>query len=68
MFFNLLICIVGSAMTQDETERSRRMKYHDFLREYATLPPEKQRLKTFAWVIVLLWMFFGIGPGAVVGN
>ncbi len=68
MFFNLLICVVGSAMTQDETERSRRMKYHDFLREYATLPPAKQRLKTFAWVVVLLWMFFGIGPGAVVGN
>jgi Na+/proline symporter len=68
MFFNLLICIVGSAMTQDATERSRRMKYHEFLREYATLPPAKQRYKTFAWVVVLLWMFFGIGPGAVVGN
>jgi hypothetical protein len=68
MFFNLLVCIAGSAMTQNEAERSRRMKVHDFLRAHATLPPAKQRLKTFAWVVVLLWMVFAIGPGAVVGN
>jgi len=68
MFFNLLICIVASAMTQDETECAHRMKYHAFLRDYAALAPTRRRLKTFAFVIVLLWMFFGFGPGAVLGN
>jgi len=68
IFFNLLVCIVASAMTQDETERSHRMKYHDFLRDHAALPAAKHRLKTAAWIIAIVWMFFAIGPGAVIGN
>ena len=55
-------------MTQDETERSHRMKYHDFLRDHAALPAAKHRLKTAAWIIAIVWMFFAIGPGAVIGN
>ena len=44
------------------------MKFHNFLREYAGLPPEKRNLIPIAWIITLLWFFFGIGPGAVIGN
>ena len=41
------------------------MKYHNFLKEYAGLPSEKKNLVPIAWIITLLWFFFGIGPGAV---
>ena len=68
MAANLLVCIVGSAMIQDERERAHRMRYHEFLRTHAAPAPGRPHLKTFAVVVVLVWMFFAVGPGAVVGN
>jgi solute:Na+ symporter, SSS family len=68
MFLNLLFCLPISAMTQTDEATAHRMKYHNFLREHASLPAEKQGLKPIAWIITLAWMFFGIGPGAVIGN
>jgi Na+/proline symporter len=68
MFFNLLVCIPVSAMTQNDNDRAHRMTYHNFLREHAGLPDSKKGLVPIAWAITLAWMFFGIGPGAVLGN
>ena len=68
IIFNLLVCIPVSAMTQNSESRAHRMKYHNFLREHASLPADKKRLVPIAWIITLAWMFFGIGPGAVIGN
>ncbi len=68
MAANLLVCIIGSAMTQDDRELRHRMRYHEFLRAHATPAPGRPRLRTFAVVVVLVWMFFAIGPGAVLGN
>ena len=68
MLVNLSFAIPISAMTQDKNDLAHRMKYHNFLREHASLPAEKANLKPVAWIITLAWMFFGIGPGAVIGN
>ena len=68
IYFNLAIVIVVSAMTQNESDLSHRMKYHNFLREHASLSPEKKGLVPIAWIVTLAWFFFGIGPGAVIGN
>lgn len=68
MIFNLGVCLPVSMMTQNEADTAHRMKYHNFLREHASLPASKQGLKPIAWIITLGWMFFGIGPGAVIGN
>jgi len=68
MFFNLLVAIPISAMTQNDAEREHRMKYHNFLKEHAGLSPEKKGLVPVAWGITIVWMIFGIGPGAVIGN
>ncbi len=68
MLFNLAVCLPVSAMTQSDEALSHRMKFHNYLREHASLPAEKQWLKPVAWAITLGWMFFGIGPGAVIGN
>jgi SSS family solute:Na+ symporter len=69
IIFNLLVCIPVSAMTQGDTAgREHRMKYHNFLREHASLSADKRRLIPIAWIITLAWLFFGIGPGAVIGN
>ena len=44
IFFNLLVCIVVSAATQNSEDQSHRMKYHDFLREHAGLSEAKRGL------------------------
>ncbi len=68
IFFNLAFCIPISAMTQNDEEHAHRMKYHNFLREHASLPASKKGLVPIGWIVTLAWMFFGIGPGAVIGN
>jgi len=68
IFFNLGLAIIISAFTQDPEETKHRMTFHDFLREHATLPESKKGLVPIAWIITLVWFFFGIGPGAVIGN
>ena len=68
IFFNLGIAILISFLTQNSDELAHKMKFHNFLKEYAGLPSEKKNLIPIAWIITLLWFFFGIGPGAVIGN
>jgi Na+/proline symporter len=68
ILFNLGIAVIVSAMTQNDAEMAYRMKFHSFLREHASLPASKKGLVPVAWIIVLIWFFFGIGPGAVIGN
>ena len=68
IFFNLGVCVIVSAMTQDSADREHRMKFHNFLREHSSLPASKKGLVPVAWIITLAWLFFGIGPGAVIGN
>ena len=68
IFFNLGTAILVSFFTQNQNDYNHKMKYHNFLKEYAGLPSEKKNLVPIAWIITLLWFFFGIGPGAVIGN
>ncbi len=68
IFFNLGTAIAVSFFTQNKEELEHKMKFHNFLKEYAGLPAEKRSLIPIAWIITLLWFFFGIGPGAVIGN
>ncbi|GAB4389412.1 MAG: sodium:solute symporter [Thermodesulfovibrionales bacterium] len=68
IIFNLGLTIIVSLFTQNKEETEHRMKYHEFLREHAALGPAKRGLRPVAWIITLAWFFFGIGPGAVLGN
>ena len=68
IYFNLGAAIIISALTQNDEDRSHRQTYHDFLHEHAGLSEEKRGLVPVAWIITLAWFFFGIGPGAVIGN
>ncbi len=68
IFFNLGAAILISAVTQNKDDYAHRMKFHNFLREHASVPEHKRGLIPAGWIIVLVWFFFGIGPGAVIGN
>jgi Na+/proline symporter len=66
IIFNLGIAILVSLITRDDMDR--KMEFHNFLAQHASLPPEKQKLIPTAWIVTIAWFFFGIGPGAVIGN
>ncbi len=68
IFFNLGVVVLVSAVTQNQADMEHKMKFHSFLREHAALPDSKKGLIPVAWIITLVWFFFGIGPGAVIGN
>ena len=68
IIFNLGIAVIISAVTQSKAEYEHKMKYHSFLSEHASLPESKRGMIPLAWIITLVWFFFGIGPGAVIGN
>ncbi len=68
IFFNLGLALIVSKLTQDAEELKHRMTFHDFLHKHAGLSPEKRGLVPVAWIVTLVWFFFGIGPGAVIGN
>jgi Na+/proline symporter len=68
MLLNLGTAIIVSAVTQNKTSYEHRMTFHNFLREHASMSPEKRSLVPAGWIIVLVWFMFAIGPGAVFGN
>ncbi|WP_455201439.1 sodium:solute symporter family protein [Kaarinaea lacus] len=68
IIFNLGIAIIVSSFTQTREATEHRMTFHNFLREHASLPAAKKGLVPAAWIITMVWFFFGIGPGAVIGN
>ncbi len=68
IMFNLGTAVLVSFFTQTVEARTHRMKFHNFLKEHASLPQEKKGLVPVAWIITLLWFLFAIGPGAVIGN
>jgi Na+/proline symporter len=68
IFANIAVCCIVSAMTQNAQARAHRDSYHQFLKDHTSLTPSKRGLIPVAWAITIAWMFFGIGPGAVIGN
>ena len=68
ILFNLPVAFVISMFTQDKGDTEHRMKFHGFLRRNAAVPESKRSLIPLAWVITIVWFFFGVGPGAVIGN
>ncbi len=68
IIFNLGIAVAVSSFTQNAADTEHKMKYHNFLAQHATLPESKRGMVPVAWIITLIWFFFAIGPGAVIGN
>ena len=68
MFFNIVVCLAVSATASKDTEWQRRNQFHQFLTQFASINQPRRWLKPVAGITVLVWMFFAIGPGAVIGN
>ena len=68
IFFNVAIGLLVSVFTQKPEDRAHRQGFHAFLAEHAALPAQKRPLRPVAWAAALVWLFFGVGPGLVLGN
>ena len=54
--------------SKNDSNRSHRDKFHIFLNEHTGIHSSRRKIKSFAYVLVLIWLFFGVGPGMVMGN
>jgi len=71
LLFNVFICFSVSAFSsviKIDNDRDYRQKFHNFLNENMGLHPSRTKLRSFAYVIALIWLFFAVGPGQVLGN
>ncbi len=69
ILFNLPIAILISLFTQPKGELdAKQAEWHAFVKQHASLPPEKRGLIKWGWIIAVVWFMFAIGPGAVIGN
>jgi solute:Na+ symporter, SSS family len=66
LFFNLGACLLVSTFTRGGEERDRRQRLHDaFARDDRVGGKAARSAK---WSLMLLWLFFAMGPGAILGN
>ena len=65
---NMAVVLIVSAISQTPEARAHRAVFHDYLRDAAAAAPQVRPLRTVAWTLTLGWLFFAIGPGAVIGN
>ncbi len=63
---NFALAIALSAFARDEDER--KAESHRWLVEQTALPPRKRRWIPLIAILLLLWLWFAAGPGAVLGN
>jgi len=71
LLFNVFICFSVSAFSsiiKIDNDRDHRQTFHDFLNEHMGLHPSRTKLRSLAYVITLIWLFFGVGPGQILGN
>jgi len=68
IFFNLIICLILSSRAGHDADHARRDSFHEFLHEYSVSSMRDRWSKPVAGVMVMIWMFFAIGPGSLLGN
>ncbi len=65
---NLLVTVLISAISQNKLQRAHRKIIHRFLCESLQLSGANKYLRVIAWIMVVCWFYFAVGPGAVIGN
>jgi len=68
VMFNLVGSIVISFITQDTKETNHKYKFHEFISEHKNVSLGRRSLKPSAWIVTIAWIFFGLGPGSIIGN
>ncbi|MEL6288230.1 MAG: sodium:solute symporter family protein, partial [Pseudomonadota bacterium] len=65
---NLTVTAFFSTILPDVGDLDHRRAFHRFLQDHARVPAGKRNLVPLAWAATLVWIFFAIGPGIMLGN
>jgi len=65
---NIISSLIISFITQDSKENTHKQKYHDFISEHKSYSQIRRSLKPSSWILTIVWIFFALGPGSVIGN
>ena len=68
LLFNLAGASIVSFITQETKETNHKRKFHDFIEENKNYSLTRRSLKPSAWIILIAWLFFALGPGVIMGN
>lgn len=68
MIFNIAVCLVAASAQTGDARRELQGQVLDVFNSMANRSRISPRMKSFAWVFALVWIFFASGPGAVIGN
>ena len=68
MFFNVSFCLLISATNQQDENQKHRETFHEFFHEYSVSNVVDRWSKPVAGILLVIWMFFAIGPGSIFGN
>ncbi len=66
--FNLAACLVVSLWTRDDVEHRHRDQLHDIYLRDDRIAFGGRAARGAKWSLPLLWAFFALGPGAILGN
>jgi solute:Na+ symporter, SSS family len=67
IFVNLLFCYLVSIVSSRTDARSHRDGFHDAMAQYDALTPRRNVMRPAVWALMIVWFFFALGPGAVLG-
>lgn len=65
---NFAACLLVSLFTRSDEERDRRDRLHEAFDEGRPTRTVSPATATAKWSLTLLWAFFALGPGAILGN
>jgi Na+/proline symporter len=68
IFLNVVSCTVVSWISANNFDRAHRMGFHSLFARTLAIEPKQRFLRPVAWSITLIWFFFAVGPGAILGN
>jgi hypothetical protein len=68
MFFNISICLIISLMTSQDPDKKHRDTFHSFFQKHSVTASNDRWSKPVGGLLLMVWMFFAIGPGSIFGN
>ena len=66
--FNVAACLLVSMFTLGGEEGSHRQRLHDEFARNAPTDSGRPAARGAKWSLTLIWAFFALGPGAILGN
>lgn len=68
LVFNVAACLLAAIFTRGGAEREHRDRLHDVFRRHHRQDFGGRAARGAKWSLILLWAFFALGPGAILGN